>query len=257
MTAPMIDIHSCISQCHRPSRDQDELLATLQADNRRRSTRLVPVRPSNVETSQQVLETLQQRSNNRKRQLSSTAPSSPSQRRQVNRVHFEVDSDDQIVRHVQNCHEQIIITEEEEQAMWWHHDDTADFKKRARRASKVYQDDDYATKFKETWEVCRSESSAHLENMPFLPNIRARGLEMYMFPEEMVKGRQRVIRSVLNAQAKIPASMNPEHRAQLLSAATKRLTRPMRRLSRVLAIGDARVAAQITEDDCNDLSARI
>ena len=247
MTAPLIHIQHCLPQCNPLSHDQDEILVSFHNANRWRSNARIAIQTQATQSSQPNCDTFQQKNNNRKRQLSDKATSSPSRRRLQNRVRFEVDSNNEILRHVQNPHEQIIITEEEERAMWWSHEEGLDFKRRAKKASKAHQEVDYITKFKVAWKACCSESSSSLDNIPLLSNTPTRGLEMYMFPQEIFKHRQRVIRSVLNAQAQIPAKMKAEHRAQLLGAASKRLSRPMRRLSRVLAIGDARVSSEVAQ----------
>jgi hypothetical protein len=50
---------------------------------------------------------------------------------------------------------------------------------------------------------------------------------------------------VLMAQKKLPDKVTPDNQAALLSAVSKNLRRPSRRVARIFGIGDARVAAEL------------
>ena len=149
------------------------------------------------------------------------------------------------------CHvtiDRVALTTEEAASMWWQSEEANSFKSRAKRAAKVYQtsevaSDSYSEKFKEALDIC-TNSSGQLENVPLVSNSPARGLENYIFPE-LVQQRKRVIRAVLNAQRKLPRGLSVDHRSKLLNATSKHLTRPSRRLARLLAIGDAKVVAEM------------
>ena len=148
------------------------------------------------------------------------------------------------------------LTDEERIQMWWQAREYNSFKRKAKQIAKIYQrlgpldeeECDYITRFRNAIDVC-TNSSSHVDSVPLLSNTPTRGLEAYIFPQYHSERRKKVIRSVLRAQSKLPTTIDVDGRARLLNATSKHLTRPMRRLARLLAIGDARVAASL---DLND-----
>ena len=148
------------------------------------------------------------------------------------------------------------LTYEERIQMWWQAREYNSFKRKAKHIAKIYQtlgplDEeqcDYVTRFRNAIDVC-TNSSSHMDSVPLLSNTPTRGLEAYIFPQYHSERRKKVIKSVLRAQRKLPTTIDVDGRARLLNATSKHLTRPMRRLARLLAIGDARVAASL---DLND-----
>jgi hypothetical protein len=180
----------------------------------------------------------------------------PQKTRSPPKVRFLMDADNEIVCQVNA--DRLEMTKQDKELMWWSSDDASQFKRRAKRAARVYQKSSseesesdtkgrsYTAQFKRALETC-SNSSGHLEKVPLISNTPARGLENYIFPE-IFAHRRDVVRTVLKAQEKIPEDMSSEHRVRLLNATSKCLTRPMRRLSRVMAIGDARVASAFLEN---------
>jgi hypothetical protein len=161
-------------------------------------------------------------------------------------VQFAVDASNELLCTVYG--DRVELTEEEVELMWWKADDAAQFRKRAKYASKVYQSAGstcpYTISFKRAIELCSSSAGSIIENVPLVSNTPARGLEPYVFPE-LTHKRRKVIRTIVNAQRKFPDGLHPEQKAKLLNATSKFLTRSARRMSRVLAIGDASVVVQI------------
>jgi hypothetical protein len=137
-----------------------------------------------------------------------------------------------------------LLTHEEKKLMWW----DFDIRKEARLDALAYKEDNggegsksYTSKFHEALHLCSSDG--HLENVPLISDVPVRGLEQCMFPG-LIHARLLVVSKVLRAQRKLPAKSSPEQQALLLSAVSKNLTRPSRRVARLLGIGDARVAAE-------------
>jgi hypothetical protein len=165
--------------------------------------------------------------------------------RSPTRVQFAVDTSNELLCTVNG--DRVELTEEEVELMWWQAEEAALFRKRAKHASRVYQSAGttcpYTISFKRAIDLCSSSAGSRIENVPLVSNTPARGLEPYVFPE-LTHKRRKVIRTIVNAQRKLPDGLHPEQKAQLLNAASKSLTRSARRMSRVLAIGDANVAAQ-------------
>lgn len=163
------------------------------------------------------------------------------------RVHFAVvDGSNELLCTVYG--DRVELTEEEIELMWWKAEEAAHFRKRAKHVSKVYQSAGttcpYTVNFKRAIELC-STTAGSMENIPLVSNTPARGLEPYVFPE-LTSKRRKVVRTIVNAQRKLPDGLHPEQKAKLLNAASKSLTRSARRMSRILAIGDASVAAKIS-----------
>ena len=166
--------------------------------------------------------------------------------RSPTRVQFAVDASNELLCTVNG--DRVELTEEEVELMWWQAEEAAHFRKRAKHASRVYQSAEttcpYSVSFKQAIELC-SSSAGRIENIPLVSNTPARGLEPYVFPE-LTHRRRKVIRTIVNAQRKLPDGLHPEQKAKLLNAASKSLSRSARRMSRVLALGDASVAARIS-----------
>jgi hypothetical protein len=146
-------------------------------------------------------------------------------------------------------YDRVELTEMEMVLMWWQPEEVMEIKLRAKRTSALYrhprgEDDDsscdYHSKFASAVDMC-TNSSGYMEGAPLLSNTPARGLEPYIFPEYHSQQRRKVVRSVLDAQKKLPSKLSADGRARVLNATSKHLTRPMRTLARLLAIGDARV----------------
>jgi hypothetical protein len=137
-----------------------------------------------------------------------------------------------------------ILTHEGKKLMWWDLDIT---KKEARLDALAYKQDNgeeslsYIGKFHEALHLC--SSNGRLENVPLISDVPVRGLEQCMFPD-LMHARLLVVSKVLRAQRKLPANISLEQQALLLSAVSKNLTRPSRRVARLLGIGDARVSAE-------------
>lgn len=149
-----------------------------------------------------------------------------------------------------NC-DRVELTEVEKVLMWWQPQEVMEIKRRAKHTSHSYRHPrgenedspcDYHSKFASAVDMC-TNSSGHMEGAPLLSNTPARGLEPYIFPEYHSQQRSKVVRSVLDAQTKLPSKLSADGRARVLNATSKHLTRPMRTLARLLAIGDARVVA--------------
>jgi hypothetical protein len=138
----------------------------------------------------------------------------------------------------------VLLTHEEKKLMWW----DFDIRKEARLDALAYKEDNrgegylsYTSKFHAALHLCSSDG--RLENVPLISDVPVRGLEQCMFPG-LTHVRLLVVRKVLRAQRKLPAKSSPEQQALLLGAVSKKLTRPSRRVARLLGIGDARVAAE-------------
>jgi hypothetical protein len=132
------------------------------------------------------------------------------------------------------------LTHEEKILMWWE----SDIKKQARRDGLAYKDNSegslsYVSKFHQALNLC--SSNGRLENVPLISDVSVRGLEQCLFPD-LIHARLLVVSKVLRAQRKLPVKISPEQQALLLSVVSKNLTRPSRRVARLLGIGDARVA---------------
>jgi hypothetical protein len=147
--------------------------------------------------------------------------------------------------------DRVELTDVEKVLMWWQPLEVMEIKQRAKRASALYrhprgnEEDppcDYYSRFASAVDTC-TNSSGHIEGVPLLSNTPARGLEPYIFPEYHSQQRLKVVRSVLDAQRKLPSKLSADGRARVLNATSKHLTRPMRTLARLLANGDARVVA--------------
>jgi hypothetical protein len=135
-----------------------------------------------------------------------------------------------------------LTTHEEKKLMWWNR---SDIKKQARRDGLAYKDNgeeslSYVSKFHQALHLC--SSNGRLENVPLISDVPVRGLEQCLFPD-LIHARLLVVSKVLRAQRKLPAKISPEQQALLLGVVSKNLTRPSRRVARLLGIGDARVAA--------------
>jgi hypothetical protein len=192
-------------------------------------------------------------------------PSDTKKCRASSQVRFELleatmgDSDtchweDQITRPLEaintNC-DRVELTNVEKVLMWWQPQEVMEIKQRAKRASALYrhprgkEEDppcDYHSRFASAVDTC-TNSSGHMEGATLLSDTPARGLEPYIFPEYHSQQRRKVVRSVLDAQRKLPSKLSADGRARVLNATSKHLTRPMRTLARLLANGDARVVA--------------
>lgn len=109
----------------------------------------------------------------------------------------------------------------------------------------------YLACFQQALTTCHSNNK--LEQLPPISiHSSARGLEPIIFPE-MVQMRTRVVGLVLKAQRKLPPTATLDQRAALLRSVSKNLTKPSRRIARVLAVGDAAVVAEELRRPCSTL----
>jgi hypothetical protein len=165
-------------------------------------------------------------------------------------VRFEVDSNDEIIPEIATG--RVSLTQEEKTRMWWHGGD--DIKRRAkreaikiRRASEGGGDEKYfstyISNFRRALDECITKSG-RFEALPMVSGGPGRGLEQMIF-SELSQWRYRFVRTLINAQKQLPATLPHDQKAHLLCATSKLLSRPSMRLARFMAIGDARVAARL------------
>eukprot|EP00934_Nitzschia_sp_Nitz4_P008310 Nitzschia sp. Nitz4//scaffold230_size58257//36396//37061//NITZ4_006485-RA/size58257-processed-gene-0.101-mRNA-1//-1//CDS//3329543262//8300//frame0 len=141
----------------------------------------------------------------------------------------------------------VCLTQEECESMWF----GRSTKKQALSEATVFRESpkgsmdvdsrSYLACFKEALSTCHSDNK--LEHLPPVSgDTSARGLEPLIFPE-MVKIRRRATQMVLKAQERFPPGANRDQRAALLGSVSKSLSKPSRRMARILAVGDAKVVA--------------
>jgi hypothetical protein len=162
------------------------------------------------------------------------------------RVRFRVDENNQIVLDV-NTTARVELTEEEKTQMWWSNvsglqrkNKQNEFKELVRQTS---ENEEYIAKFRQALDLCNNSSSKYpLQNVPLVSDCPARGIERVLFPE-LGQYRRQGVRTIVLAQSRLPPKMSLDLQQKLLGATSKRLSRPSRRLARLLGIGDAMVAA--------------
>jgi hypothetical protein len=139
----------------------------------------------------------------------------------------------------------VTLTDEEKELMWWNNETKFQAKLDSISFQKEQADDEsstYTAAFRQALHMC--SSNAPLQGAPLISDSPVRGLEQRIFPE-LMQPRRRAVAMVLKAQRKLPKGASPEQKAALLCALSKKLTKPSRRVARLLAIGDATVAAEL------------
>ena len=179
------------------------------------------------------------------------------------RVRFE-SHDDETLRPRTKVHDICFTSElsleQERERCWW---SKAELKQNAKNDVRAYRDANSRTcsssqtqqgtqtdknEFSLAWKLCIENSRNHnfdiVEAVPLIPGqVPYRGLELCLFPE-LKRNRRYVISTFLKVQQKLPRQMSADQRDQALSAVSKKLTKPSKRIARLLGIGDANFVAE-------------
>ena len=146
------------------------------------------------------------------------------------------------------------ISEESKSIMWYNDEEHEAICEQARKVSEFYytRRHDYTTGFLSTFQYlhqCPGDDEVPgSEDLSLLAQTSARGLEIYIFPI-LNRCRDRAVDAILYAQANLPADMDYETKQRLLCAKSNHLSKPARRLAKILGDGDAIVAKKIREEE--------
>lgn len=133
------------------------------------------------------------------------------------------------------------LTEEEKQAVWWQPLEFKLFRRYCKKAAQIARNSEYAEHFTKVYDACSQKHITDVREHCHISRTHARGLEVVVFPT-LVQARKLVIKGVVKTQEKLPATMDAEQKAKVLSATSRCLTGRSRLLSRVFAVGDEEVA---------------
>jgi hypothetical protein len=136
--------------------------------------------------------------------------------------------------------------------MWWNHDECQAICDDARSVSEFYSTkrSDYTQSFLSVHSfLCRCEDNQAVDQeLSLISHTSARGLEVYIFPI-LNRFRNKAVQDILRAQANLPHHLDIDKKHRMLSAKSKLLSRPARKLAKVLGDGDALVAMKIQEEE--------
>jgi hypothetical protein len=163
----------------------------------------------------------------------------PSRRRIVNPVRFLLDDDGNVV--CAYLPSEGPLTDEEKQAVWWQPLEFKLFRRYCKKAAQIARNSEYAEHFTKVYDACSQKHITDVREHCHIARSHARGLEVVVFPT-LVQARKLVVKGVIKTQEKLPASMDADQRAKVLSATSRCLTGRSRLLSRVFAVGDEEIA---------------
>ena len=133
------------------------------------------------------------------------------------------------------------LTEDEKQAVWWQPMEFKLFRRYCKKAAQLARNSEYAEHFTKVFDACSQKHITDVREHCHISRTHARGLEVVVFPT-LVQARKLVIKGVVKTQEKLPATMDADQRAKVLSATSRCLTGRSRLLSRVFAVGDEEIA---------------
>jgi hypothetical protein len=135
--------------------------------------------------------------------------------------------------------------------LWWNNDECQAICDNARSVSEFYSTkrSDYTHRFLSVHSfLCRCEDDQVVDKeLSLISQTSARGLEVYIFPI-LNRFRNKAVQDILRAQANVPPHLDMDKKQRMLSAKSKLLSRPARKLAKVLGDGDAIVAMKIQEE---------
>lgn len=133
------------------------------------------------------------------------------------------------------------LSDEEKLAVWWQPMEFKLFRRYCKKAAQIARNSEYADHFTKVYDACSQKHITDVREHCHIARTHARGLEVVVFPT-LVQARKLVIKGVVKTQEKLPATMDADQRAKVLSATSRCLTGRSRLLSRVFAVGDEEVA---------------
>jgi len=156
------------------------------------------------------------------------------------RVTFEVDEKNRVKTHVRK------IRKNGEQALWWSQDELEQIMEREQNVFEVFSKccTSYVDTVLKLWDHCETNQDPTIMDLEKLANAPARGMENDVVVSFVPGSRNKAVQSVMNTQRAM-SKCTLDVRTSTMRRRYTKLSRTSAEFAKIIADGDARVAAAI------------